>query len=140
MLVTADGPNRSRRLSQLGTLIICAAVLIAIQVSPARAQTGGVDSDPGDRGTGGKNSIDGKIFIRGGRRLDRRAKVKLSSLSSGELFLMSDGNGTFTFRRLRGGTYTVVVEAGDEFETASETVDIIEPGRRNNDPGITVTV
>ena len=140
MLGYRDSSYRSRRLSHFAGLILYAAVLAATQVCSAQAQTGGVDSDPGDRGTGGKNSIDGKIFIRGGRRLDRRAKVKLSSLSSGELFLMSDGNGTFTFRRLRGGTYTVVVEAGDEFETASETVDIIEPGRRSSDPGITVTV
>jgi tetratricopeptide (TPR) repeat protein len=104
------------------------------------AQSGGIDTDPGDPGTGGKNSIQGRIFVRGGGRLGQRAKVKLLSLASGEQFLMSDDNGGFMFRRLRGGTYTVVVDAGDEFEKASETVDIIEPMRRRDDPGVNVQV
>ena len=66
------------------------------------AQSGGIDPDPGDPGTGGKNSIQGRIFVRGGGRLTQRAKVTLLSLASGEQFLMSDDNGGFMFRRVRG--------------------------------------
>jgi len=117
-----------------------AALSITLCATPVRAQVGGIDSDRGDPGTGGKSSISGRVFLRGGGRLDRRAKVKLQGLNTGEQFQMSDDSGAFTFRRLRGGTYTVVVDAGEEFEPATETVDIIEPFRRRDEPGIVVPV
>jgi Tfp pilus assembly protein PilF len=122
------------------SLVACSVLLIASCASSARAQVGGIDSDPGDPGTGGKNTVQGRIFVRGGNRLERRAKVRLRSMNSGEQFVIADDTGAFTFRRLSGGSYTVIVDAGEEFETASETVDIIEPMRRRNDPGIVVPV
>jgi Tfp pilus assembly protein PilF len=124
----------------LRALVLRATIIILLQALPALGQTGGVDSDPGDPGTGGKNSIAGRILIRGGASLGRRAKVRLRSTSSGDRIMMSDDNGSFTFRRLRGGSYTLVVDAGEEFETVSETVDIIEPARRRADSGVTVPV
>jgi len=101
---------------------------------------GGIDSDPGDRGTGGKNTISGRIFLPGGQRLDRRVKVKLTGLATGEQFQMSDDSGAFSFRRLQGGRYIVVVDAGSEFEIHSEAVDIIAPASRRGDPGVTVPI
>jgi tetratricopeptide (TPR) repeat protein len=112
----------------------------AISATDARAQMGGIDPDPGDPGTGGRNTISGSIFLPGGRRLDRRAKVKLIGLSGGDQFRLSDDTGAFSFTRLQGGRYTVVVDAGPEFEPVSESVDIIEPARRRGDPGQTQTV
>jgi len=118
-----------------------ALVLISLCGISAQAQVGGIDSDPGDPGTGGKNSIMGRIYVRGGSRLPSRAKVKLRNMNSGEQFTFSDDTGSFTFRRLVGGTYTVTIDAGELFEIASETVDIIEPMRRGrSDPGIVVPV
>ena len=122
------------------SLSALAILLIASFAAPVHAQVGGIDSDPGDPGTGGRNTIQGRIFVRGGRKLDRRAKVRLRGLSSGEQFVISDDSGSFSFRRLRGGSYTVIVDAGAEFETASESVDIIEPMQRRNDPGVVVPV
>ncbi|HKP13018.1 MAG TPA: tetratricopeptide repeat protein, partial [Blastocatellia bacterium] len=83
--------------------------------------------------------IQGTIFFDNGRRADRRIKVRLRGLNN-DSFTMSDDSGAFAFRRLAGGSYTVTVDAGNEFEVASETVDIIEPMRRRNDPGQTLTV
>jgi Tfp pilus assembly protein PilF len=105
----------------------------------ARAQVGGIDTDPGDPGTGGRNRISGTIFYGSGRRLDRRAKVRLRSLT-GDQFKMSDDSGAFSFMRLAGGTYTISVDAGSDYEIAYETVDIIEPPRRRQDTGQTYTV
>lgn len=103
-------------------------------------QMGGIDTDPGDPGTGGKNQIQGTLYYPGGRRLDVRAKVRLRSLLGTEQFTMSDENGAFTFRRLAGGSYTITVDAGNTYEIASETIDIIEAARRRNDPGMVLTV
>src|SRR5262249_19504234 len=128
-------------LSNAVTRSVLASLLLLFScTATARAQVGGVDSDPGDPGTGGRNSIQGSIFLPGGRHIDRRVKVKLTGLTGGEQFRMSDDNGTFTFRRLQGGTYTVVVDAGSEFELAAENVDIIDVARRRGDQGSTISV
>lgn len=106
----------------------------------AYSQVGGIDPDPGDRGTGGRNTIQGSIFLPSGQRLNRRVKVKLTGLGSAEQFQMSDDSGAFTFRRLKGGRYSIVIDAGSAFETTTESVDIVEPPRRRGDDGITVPV
>ena len=123
-----------------GRLLLATALLTSVCTTPALAQMGGIDSDPGDPGTGGRNTIQGTIFLPGGRRLDRRVKVRLTGLANGEQFQISDDSGAFAFRRLKSGRYMVVVDAGKEFEMAGESVDIIEPPRRRGDPGITVPV
>jgi tetratricopeptide (TPR) repeat protein len=123
-----------------GGLLLATALLTTVCTTTALAQMGGIDSDPGDPGTGGKNTIQGTIFLPGGQRLDRRVKVKLTGLANGEQFQMSDDSGAFSFRRLKSGRYMVVVDAGKEFEMAGENVDIIEPPRRRGDPGITVPI
>jgi Flp pilus assembly protein TadD len=121
--------------------VVRLGLLIAIFSSTAIAQIGGIDPDPGDRGTGGVNTIQGNIFLPGGRRLDRRAKVKLrSSIGGAEQFQLSDDSGAFSFRRLVGGTYTLTVDAGTEFEPAIETVDIVDAPRRRGDTGMVVPV
>src|ERR1044072_3246309 len=53
---------------------------------------------------------------------------------------MCDDSGLFSFCRLQGGTYTLMVDAGSDFEIAYETIDIIEAPRRRGDPGQTQTV
>src|SRR6185503_11982706 len=91
----------------------------------AHAQGGGgagVDST----GTGGRHSISGRIMFPSGQRADSRLKVRLESSGNGDLVVLADGNGTFMFRGLTAGSYTVVVEGGDYFDTARETI-YIEP-------------
>jgi Tfp pilus assembly protein PilF len=117
------------------SLIASFALLLTLLCAmTTRAQVGGIDPDPGDPGTGGRNTISGVIFYNNGRRVDRRVKVRLRGLNN-DLFTMSDDSGAFAFRRVSGGSYTITVDAGNEFEIATENVDIIEPMRRRNDPG-----
>lgn len=130
---------RAGRWARLLLLTSGAAMFLSLCATMASAQIGGIDSDPGDPGTGGKHMIQGMIFYDNGRRLDHRAKVKLRGLSM-ENFVMSDDTGAFSFRRLRDGSYTVIVDAGSDYEIATENVDIIEPARRPQDPGQTRTV
>src|SRR5215471_6226539 len=125
-----------RRPALLGIVTLLA---VAFNITVSLAQIGGVDTDPGDRGTGGKNTIQGNLFLPNGRRVDHRIKLRLRSIYV-EQFTMSDETGAFSFRRLKGGSYTVVVEAGQEFESASERVDIIEPAVQRNDSGQTYTI
>jgi Flp pilus assembly protein TadD len=120
--------------------LLCGICLISVCATVASAQMGGIDTDPGDPGTGGRNTIQGNIYYPGGRRLDKRAKVRLRSMLGVEQFTMTDDTGAFSFRRLQSGTYNITVDAGSEFEPSTETVDMIEPARRRNDPGKSITL
>jgi tetratricopeptide (TPR) repeat protein len=95
--------------------------LMAATFSTVFAQGGsGVDS----MGTGGRHTISGRIYFPSGRRSDVRVRVKLQSLNSGELSVFSDSNGAFAFKGLDAGSYTVVVDAGADYEVAKESVSI----------------
>jgi len=138
MCQEADTPD-ARRKYCFATLALLATLALA-PVS-ARAQMGGMEIDPSDPGTGGRNAIQGNIFYPSGRRLDKRVRITLASVSRSDMSTMSDDNGSFAFRRLAGGTYTVTVDAGKEFEPMIERVDLIQPqSRRGSGLGQTVTV
>ena len=80
-------------------------------------------------GTGGQHTIQGHIYFPSGRRADARIKIKLESTNAGEVSTIADTNGTFTFRNLEAGSYTVIVES-DDYETARESVLIEEAKSR----------
>ena len=106
----------------------CLLILITLaSCGIARAQMGGVDPDPGARGTGGRNTIEGRIYYPSGRNVDKPFKVRLSSGTRGvDFFTRSDDTGAFAFRRIGGGTYMVVIEGDSEYETTHEQVDIFD--------------
>jgi Tfp pilus assembly protein PilF len=98
---------------------LCALLLVAVCCSAARAQIG-VDNT----GTGGRHVIQGRVLFPSGRRADTRMKVRLQTQSSGELSVYTDSNGSFAFRSLEPGSYTVTIEGGNDFETVRESVYI----------------
>jgi tetratricopeptide (TPR) repeat protein len=109
------------------SLIVCLVLSVAVT---AHAQAGGTDMT----GTGGRHTISGRLIFPSGQRADVRLKVRLESFGSGDLTVISDINGNFSFRSLKPGSYTVVIEGGESFESERETV-FIEPasitGRRS---------
>lgn len=97
-----------------------AFMLIAFLVAGVRAQGTGTAAT----GTGGKHMIQGKIFFPSGRRADGTIQVKLTSLTSPEITALADSSGSFTFTELVPGNYTIIVNAGDQYEIAHESVTI----------------
>jgi len=89
----------------------------------------GVDMDANNVGNGGVATITGHIYYPGGRPFDQRVAVRLQSIN-GEQIAFSNENGAFTFARLSAGTYSLQLDAGKEYETARETVEVRGP-RRN---------
>ena len=75
-------------------------------------------------GTGGIHVIQGYIFFPSGRRAEGTIIVKLQSLQYAELQVIPDSSGAFTFSQLAPGSYTVVVNAGDEYEIYQDNVFI----------------
>ena len=106
-----------------------AFVWLCAPATPGQAG-GGIESI----GTGGLHIIKGRIYFPSGRRSDTRVRVKLESYNSGELYVMSDSNGSFTFRGLTSGSYTVVVDGGDDYETVREGVYIDTDGNPARSP------
>lgn len=75
-------------------------------------------------GTGGNHIIQGKVFFPSGRRAEGSIQIKLQSYAAGEISTMADSSGSFTFTSLSPGNYTVVVNAGADYEIAREGVTI----------------
>jgi tetratricopeptide (TPR) repeat protein len=75
-------------------------------------------------GTGGIHVIQGYIFFPSGRRADGTIVVMLQSLQYGELQVIPDSSGAFTFSQLAPGSYTVIINAGNEYEIYSDSVFI----------------
>lgn len=122
-------------------MVAAAATLLISMTQAAQAQTGtDIPSDTMERG--GRSTIQGAVHYPDGRRLDYRARVTLRSVTLPERFTFTNDSGAFTFASLRGGSYTVTVEAGKDYETVSETVDIFEGdgGRGGSGPAQTVNV
>jgi tetratricopeptide (TPR) repeat protein len=103
---------------------------LALLLTPLAVWTqsgGGVDFT----GTNGRHTIQGRIFLPSGRAADRRLKVRLESTNSGALSVLTDTNGAFSFRGLSPGSYTLIVEGENDFETYRETFFIdTEPKSR----------
>ncbi|HKX84898.1 MAG TPA: tetratricopeptide repeat protein [Pyrinomonadaceae bacterium] len=86
---------------------------------------GGVGSTRGlPSASGGTNIIQGRVYFPVEPKGGRRVKVRLSSTDLVDQSTVTDEDGSFVFNRLPAGHYTVVVDAGSEFDTASETVNI----------------
>ena len=83
----------------------------------------------------GINMIQGRVHSPSGQLVDSKTvKVGLESVGTfGNMTTVADQDGTFRFRSLVAGTYTVVVDAGKEYEIARESVTIdrgVGPGGR----------
>ena len=90
-------------------LFSCYSLLVTfllLCVVAAQAQSGGgVDMT----GTGGRHSISGRVVFPSGQRADLQLKVRLESPGVGDLTVLSDVNGRFSFRSLRAGNDLPIV-------------------------------
>jgi Flp pilus assembly protein TadD len=97
-------------------------ILLGILLLPFGVNAQG--SGRSSTGTGGIHIIQGYVFFPSGRRAEGTIIVRLQSYQSGELQLLPDSSGAFTFSNLAPGNYTVVINAGDEYEVSREDVYI----------------
>lgn len=76
----------------------------------------------------GNEQIEGRVFFPRGDNSSARPVVKLQSLSSPEVTGVTDRDGMFRFTHLRPDEYTIIVEGGEQYERATETVAIGNSG------------
>src|SRR6476660_1894908 len=113
------GP-RAKTVPTCAYLRLLAFLLLIVSPVVVLAQGSGRSS----QGTNGNHTISGYVFFPSGRRAEGNIQVKLQSLNSGELSVIADSSGAFTFTSLAPGNYTVVVIAGDDYEIGREAVFI----------------
>lgn len=113
-------PAHGSMRSSLAATLLPALLLIALIALPIFGQGNGRAST----GTGGNHVIQGKIFFPSGRRADGTIQVRLTSLNSAEISAIADSSGSFTFAGLSPGNYTILIDAGSQYEIARESVTI----------------
>jgi len=86
--------------------------------------TANAQSRVNSSGNGGIHTIQGRVYLPSGRTLDGSMKVELQSNRDAAMSVYTDVNGGFAFRSLSPGNYSVVVEAGENFEVSREYVTI----------------
>ncbi len=103
--------------------------VLVVTIAPAGAAVVRAQGAIDDTGTGGRHTIEGRIYFPSGRKADDAGvKISLETAGSGTLTLFSDFNGTFSFRNLAAGSYTVVIAGTEEYEPIRESVYIDDPG------------
>lgn len=75
-------------------------------------------------GTGGIHIIQGYVFFPSGRRAEGTIIVKLQPMNGGDITVIPDSSGAFIFNALSPGNYAVVVNAGEAYEIAHDSVYI----------------
>ena len=100
-----------------------AACLVMLCSLSARAQA--VGSSRGLPGGEGNHTIQGRVhFPSGQSKGSNRVKVILEGVSASTSTTLTDEDGAFRFNQILPGSYTVVVDAGKEYEIVHESVNI----------------
>lgn len=102
-------------------LLLTVGVFSSFSIVSVYAQLGGNSS-----GTGGSHTIQGSIYTPNGVRLESSATVSLESTTYSSLSVVADRNGGFSFANLSPGSYTIVINAGENFEIIRESIYIDE--------------
>ena len=115
------------RVSRLLGLIVLTGLIAATVSAQAPGSSRGLASGEGS------NMIQGRIYFPSGQTASGRTiKVNLESIGTfGLMSTVADQDGVFRFTSLTAGDYTVVVDAGSEFERAREPVIITRGAGRS---------
>ena len=76
---------------------------------------------------GGSSFITGSVFFPSGSPINFRIRIRLTSITGGDVISNSDDTGKFVFSRLAKGTYTVTIDREQDYEPVSQLVEILQP-------------
>ena len=99
-----------------------AALLLFIPLTQVFAQGVGTGRDLG--GSGGGHTIQGNIIFPVKPPDGTRIRIRLEESNSGVMSAVTDNDFRFRFSNLNAGYYTVVVDAGEQYEIVRESVPI----------------
>ena len=88
------------------------------------AQTSTISDSESQTGLGGVNSIIGTVFAPSGRPLESRVRIRLSTMTRGDRLFTTNEHGSFAFRGLPTGSYTVIIDKEADYKPYSQSVDV----------------
>src|SRR5687768_13635624 len=97
------------RSATLFVVLSASALLAGLTVQEASGQ-----SRTNQSGTGGIHQVRGKVYLPNGQTHDTPVEVELRTTFT-SLKVHTDRAGAFVFQNLTAGTYTLTVNAGDQF-------------------------
>ena len=118
VITSMSGHRRPFYLSRLPVAVFLLLLLQTV-VHPQGVGTG---RDLG--GTGGNHVITGRIYFPSQPTGDIRIQVRLESTSAPGLSTSTNADGVFRFSGLNTGYYTIIIDAGAQFEVFREQIDI----------------
>ena len=122
MFLSAE-QNPDRHLCYVKSCLVLTILMMTAVFDSAFAQ-GGVGSSRGlPSADGGINTIKGTIFFPDAKS-DKHIKVRLTSTDSLDQTTSTNEDGIFIFNRLPAGHFTIMVDGGNEYDTATEPVSI----------------
>ena len=104
--------------------LIVAVVLSLCFAGSVLAQVSTISDTESQTSLGGMNSIIGTVFAPSGRPLERRVRIRLSTMTRGDRVFTSNENGAFAFRGLPTGSYTVTIDKEADYKPFSTSVDV----------------
>jgi tetratricopeptide (TPR) repeat protein len=93
--------------------------------STAAQIAGGMNETTGTS-LGGNNFIAGTVFSPIGTPINMRLRIRLSSQTAGEYITTTDDRGQFVFSGLSSGNYTIIFDGDNDFQTASQQVEVLQ--------------
>lgn len=114
------------KLSVRSLFLVVSFLFLMGHVAAQGSRSLGAESDSGDVGTGGTNNIKGDVIFPSGLHVDKPIRVRLFTMTRGDMTTMTDDNGNFLFRRLAVGRYTIVIDAEKEYEPVKEEINIYQ--------------
>lgn len=101
--------------------VLLFAIFISILTATVKSQTYG--DRTGSGGTGGLHSIQGRINFPSNQPATS-FRVKLESTNSATLSTFTNAEGIFYFNNLEPSHYSIIIEAGEEYEAVRESITI----------------
>lgn len=120
-------PPVTPRAARLAARLLTKSLLLTLLLSAAALNVSAqaIGAHRGDTATtGGNSSIQGHIISPTGKLPDTRIRITLDSTNTGAHVTFANEDGSFNFNGLEGGSYSLVIDAGKDFEIARESVFI----------------
>ncbi len=116
-------------------LIVLVVLLLAAVIGSAQI-SGGLNETTNSN-MGGNHYIVGTVFWPSGKPVNTRLRLKLVSMTRGEVLAITDDSGRFVFSRVGVGSYSIVIDREAEFEAVTQFVDV-EPNRTSQTYSVSI--
>ncbi len=102
-------------------------LLLALLATSSRAQSVGANRAE-MTGNGGSRTIKGQVYLPGGDTKTTHFRVRLENTDATTLMAVTDADGQFSFNGLTAGSFTIVIEGTDEWDSMRESLYLDQSG------------